>query len=343
MAEYKAKLLERKKMRLAATASAKKKAASTAAAVAAAAAAGEATSSHRAVEGGGNVPNTAGPVFQQMEAEKKKFEQSQKIEHSKTPLGIAERAEANSVAVKTEVTELRDIVRKLTQQLEDHVVGKAAVEAHQKEKKAMELRFADLTMALRTENIEKGKLQVTIKALQSELSELRKTTGNPVGVQDELQRTVKQTEKVLQEQILDYRQECDDSINALIRTIDARHTEQDAAIKAAMTAAVYSVYATVVADEGLPLYLLATAPMKTHDVVDFVELNAAAAAVCATVPKGSRVILYYPMRKCPVTNDIWMETKFVNPVTAEVSHCLARVCVYNAESNGVYTVDSFSV
>jgi hypothetical protein len=185
----------------------------------------------------------------------------------------------------------------------------------------LEKRQQEILVAIQREEVQRRKLEVSIRALHQELTDIRRAGEDPVGQQDDVRREMRELQHSLNSAMTDTSNRMQEQIRVII--------EQSENSKSAITNAVdemlhhhhdllYWMYATVVSD---------------LNVYEHCDTNS---NVIAFAPAGSKVLMHHPMIE--LENSIWMQCRTVDKMG---NSRMGHVCIL--EKPDKYWVTDFGL
>lgn len=185
----------------------------------------------------------------------------------------------------------------------------------------VERRQQEILVAIQREEVQRRKLEVSLRALHQELTEIRRACEDPVGQQEDIRREMRELQHSLNSAMNDTSNRMQQQIGVII--------EQSETSKTAITNSVdemlhhyhdllYWMYATVVSD------------LNVHEQCD------KNSNVIASAPAGSKVLLHHPMIE--IEDSIWMQCRTVDKMgNSKMGH----VCIL--EKPDKYWVTDFGL
>lgn len=185
----------------------------------------------------------------------------------------------------------------------------------------LEKRHQEILVAVQREEVQRRKLEVSLRALHQEITEIRRAGENPVAHQDDIRREMRDlqhslnsamtdTSNRMQEQIRVVIEQSDSSKTAITKSVDEMlHQYHDL---------LYWMYATVLTD------------LSVHEACD---VNS---KIIGTAAAGTKVLLHHPMIE--IENGVWMQCRTVDKMG---NSNMGHVCVLTKPSR--YHITDFSI
>ena len=185
----------------------------------------------------------------------------------------------------------------------------------------LEKRHQEILVAVQREEVQRRKLEVSLRALHQEITEIRRAGENPVAHQDDIRREMRDLQHSLNSAMTDTSNRMQEQIRVVIEQSDSSKTAITKAVDEMLHQyhdLLYWMYATVVTD------------LSVHEACN---VNS---KVIATAAAGTKVLLHHPMIE--IENGVWMQCRTVDNMG---NSSMGHVCILKRPDS--YYITDFSI